>query len=310
MAQDRGGDFRNIAGGGVETSAQHGVGLGGGDQADPGTRAGAPGDHVADEIRGLLFLRPGGAGERSGEVDHMVAHRHALDDFLKLDDVLRAHQRRDGGRGRAGHAANDLALLRFARVIDGDVEQKPVELGFRERIGAFLFDRILGGEHEKRGGQVQRAFADRDVPFLHRFQQGGLGFGRRAVDFIGQQHVGEHRALHEAETAATRFLVHLQHLGAGDVRGHQVGRELNPPETQVQRLRQRGNQHRLGQPRHPDEQGVAAAEHRHQDLFDHRLLADDHLADFLLQLTVNGVKLLDRCFVIVDHGWGRLRFGR
>ena len=63
-------------------------------------------------------------------------------------------------------------------------------------------------------------------------------------------------------------------------RGHQVGRELDAVEAQAQRLDERRDQQRLGQPRHADQQRVARAEQRDQQLLDHRLLPDDHLAQF------------------------------
>ena len=64
-------------------------------------------------------------------------------------------------------------------------------------------------------------------------------------------------------------LVFLDDLGAGDVRGHQVGRELDAAEGQVQRLGQGGDQQRLGQPGHAVEQAVAAGEQGDQQFFDH-----------------------------------------
>ena len=53
-----------------------------------------------------------------------------------------------------------------------------------------------------------------------------------------------------------------------------------------------------------DEQRVAAAEDGHQDLFDHRLLADDHPPDFLLHRSIHRVEFIDRRLVIVAHGQG------
>ena len=71
---------------------------------------------------------------------------------------------------------------------------------------------------------------------LHRFEQGGLGLGRRAVDLVGQHHVGEDRSLEEDETAPAGLGVVLEDVGAGDVGRHQVGRELDALERQVQDL--------------------------------------------------------------------------
>ena len=123
--------------------------------------------------------------------------------------------------------------------------------------------------------------ADGDLIFLHRLQQRRLGLGRRAVDLVGQDHVAEDRALEETELAAARAAVFLDHLGAGDVGGHQVGRELDAAELQREGLGQRADQQRLGQARHADQQAVAAGEHRHQQFLDHLLLADDHPAKLL-----------------------------
>ena len=117
--------------------------------------------------------------------------------------------------------------------------------------------------------------------FLHGFQQGGLRLGRRAVDFVGQDHVGEDRAVQELELRAGRWLVFLDHFGAGDVRGHQVGRELDAAETQRTGVGQRADHQRLGQAGHADQQAMAAGEDGDQQFFDHLLLADDHLAQFV-----------------------------
>jgi hypothetical protein len=45
------------------------------------------------------------------------------------------------------------------------------------------------------GGSSWVCAADgRHLALLHRLQQRGLGLGRRAVDLVGQQQVGEDRA--------------------------------------------------------------------------------------------------------------------
>ena len=88
------------------------------------------------------------------------------------------------------------------RIVDLDVEHEAVELGLGQRIGAFLLDRVLRGDREERLGQRIGRLADRHFALLHRLQQRGLGLGRRAVDFVGQQDVGEDRPFDEAEIAA------------------------------------------------------------------------------------------------------------
>ena len=123
-----------------------------------------------------------------------------------------------------------------------------------------------------------RCAARGDLMFLHRLQQRRLRLGRRAIDFVGQDDVGEDRAFEELEAAAAGRLVFLDHFRAGDVGRHQVGRELDAAELQRQGIGQRADHQRLGQARHADQQAMAAGEHGDQQLFDHLLLADDHLA--------------------------------
>ena len=120
--------------------------------------------------------------------------------------------------------------------------------------------------------------ADGDLVLLHRLQQGRLRLRRRAVDLVGQDHVGEDRALQEAELPRARAAVLLDDLRAGDVGRHQVGRELDAAELQRQGLGQRADHQRLRQPRHAHQQAVPAGEHGHQQFLDHLPLPDDHLA--------------------------------
>jgi hypothetical protein len=52
-----------------------------------------------------------------------------------------------------------------------------------------------------------------------------------------------------ARSAARGAALLVEHLGAGDVGRHQVGRELDPLERQVEDLRERLDEQRLGQAR-------------------------------------------------------------
>ena len=173
------------------------------------------------------------------------------------------------------------------RVVDLDVEHEAVELGFGQRVGAFLLDRVLRGDGEERIGERIGRLADGRLAFLHRLQQRGLGLGRRAVDFVGQQQVGEDRPFDEAERPPA-VLVFLQHVGARDVGGHQVGRELDALELEIEDLGQRADDQRLGQAWHADQQAMAAGEDRGENLLDHGVLANDHL----LQLALHDLPML------------------
>ena len=99
-------------------------------------------------------------------------------------------------------------------------------------------------------------------------------------------------AAHEDELAAAGVLVLLDDLGAGDVRGHEVGRELDAAEAEVHRVGERFHQERLGQSGHALEQAVAARGHGDEDLLDHVIIADDSLGQFRAQGVVVADELL------------------
>ena len=143
--------------------------------------------------------------------------------------------------------------------------------------------------------------ADRDVLFLHRLQQRRLGLGRGAVDLVSQDEVGENRTVHKPETAASGIGIDFQHIGAGDVRWHEVGRELNALVAQFQRARQGRYQQGFRQTGHADKQRMAATKDRHQHLFHHLVLADDDPAEFIFHLTIDLMQFIYRGFIIIAH---------
>jgi hypothetical protein len=63
--------------------------------------------------------------------------------------------------------------------------------------------------------------------------------------------------------------VGLQHLGADDVGGHQVGGELDALELKVQHLRDGADHQRLGHAGQADQQRVAAGDDAHEHLVEH-----------------------------------------
>jgi hypothetical protein len=67
---------------------------------------------------------------------------------------------------------------------------------------------------------------DRHLPLLHHLEQRALHLGRRAVDLVGEQQVGEHRAERGGEVAGLLVV----DARADQVGRHQVGRELDALE--------------------------------------------------------------------------------
>jgi hypothetical protein len=166
-------------------------------------------------------------------------------------------------------------------VVDHDVEHEPVELRLRQGIGAFELDRVLGREHEERLLEGVGLALHGHAVLLHRLQEGGLRLGRRAVDLVGQDDVAEDRAGHEDEMAAAGLGILLDDVGPGDVGRHQVRRELDAGELEVQHLGQGVDDEGLGQAGHARDDAVAADEQRDQHLLDHVVLADDQLAQLV-----------------------------
>ena len=105
------------------------------------------------------------------------------------------------------------------RVAQSQPDQKPVQLRFRQRKSAFVVNRILGGDQEKRRCQFIVVSVGGHLPLGHGFEQGGLGARRGAIDFVGQHDLREERAGPELELGRLR----IENGAAGDVVGQQVG---------------------------------------------------------------------------------------
>ena len=138
-----------------------------------------------------------------------------------------------------------------------------------------------------------------DVLLLHALQQRRLGARAGAVDFVGHQQLGEHRALDEAEGAAAGVGL-FQHFRAQDVGGHQVGRELDALGFHAQHDAQSLDQQGLGEARHADQQHVAARQECYKGLIDDVLLAINDLADG----RAGGAQLATETFDVGQGGEG------
>ena len=174
-------------------------------------------------------------------------------------------------------AANFLAV----GIAHQQLEEEAVQLGLGQRIGPFLLDGVLRGHDEERQGELVALAGDGDGGLLHRFQHGRLGLGRGPVDFVGQTDLREDRPPLELEEPLAVGRLH-DHVGAEDVGGHQVGRELDAVEVEVERLGQGADQQGLAQARHAFQQAMPADEQAGQDAVDDVVVADDDPADLLV----------------------------
>ena len=111
--------------------------------------------------------------------------------------------------------------------------------------------------------------ADGDLLLLHRFEQRGLRFRRRAVDFVGQHDVGEQRPGQKAERARagslSSWMTSVPVMSAG-IRSGVNWMRLNCSESASASVRISSV---LARPGHADEQAMAAGEQRDQQLLDH-----------------------------------------
>ena len=204
----------------------------------------------------------------------------------------------------------DLELLVEVGILHKDLEHEAVLLRFGQRIGSFLFDRVLRRQHEKRIVQAMPHPADGGLTFLHGFEQGRLRLGRRTVDFVGEDHVGKQRAGEELELALAGAAVFLDDLGAGDVGRHQVRRELNTAERQGQALGEGADHQGLGQPRHAFEHAVPSAEQGDQQLLDDFVLSDDDPGQLLFDVLKAGLQAAHSFHIVVGQGFRcRIAFG-
>ncbi len=118
-------------------------------------------------------------------------------------------------RGRGGHEIEDLPLFRFRWVVDVDLQEEAIELGLGEGVSSLLVDRVLGRHDQEGVRQRVGRITDRHLPLLHGFEEGALHLGRRAVDLVGEDEVGEDRPEFGDELAV---------LGVVDQGADQVGR--------------------------------------------------------------------------------------
>ena len=120
--------------------------------------------------------------------------------------------------------------------------------------------------------------------------------------------MGEDRAPLELEVLPARLVLD-DHVGAHDVAGHEIGRELDARKGQLEALRQRLDEQGLAETGDAFEQHVSAGEETGEHVIDHVIVADDDLADLGAEGLEAGHELLDTLFLTLGRH-GRLRHSR
>ena len=160
-----------------------------------------------------------------------VIHNRVIDPnllylFLKFRQLFRTEYARSVFAMQCIRLANDFAGAFGVRIADAQAHQKTVQLRFGQGVSALMTGGVLRGDHHERFREGQTSSLYGNLLFVHGFEQGRLRLGRGAVDFVGEQKVGEDGA----------GLV-LEFGGAGvingdteDVRREQVAGELKAVE--------------------------------------------------------------------------------
>ena len=216
------------------------------------------GDEIAAHLRGEVnFLR------LAAHPDELVAR----DDGRSLRDA--------GGSRLAAH--EDLLLVLRARVAHAQAHHEAVELRLRQRLRTGGALRVLCGNHDERGRDPAGHTVDGDLPLLHHLKQGALRLRAGAVDLVPEKQVAGRRA----GTVLQLPRRGIRHGEAGDVRGGDVGGELQAAKAQIERAREGEGQRRLADAGDILEQDVAAGQYCHIYLADDAVLSDDGLCDLV-----------------------------
>ena len=99
--------------------------------------------------------------------------------------------------------------------------------------------------------------------------------------------------MNERPAAMASGGIFFDDVRAGDIRWHQVRRELDALEYQAERLRDGADHQRFGGPGQPRNQAMSADEKRGEDLIEDLILSDDHLPDLRENAVAHGLKPFD-----------------
>ena len=122
-----------------------------------------------------------------------------------------------------------------------------------------------------------RGALDRRLALLHRLEERRLGLRRSTVDLVREEEVGEDRPRPELEVTVAL----VPDRRAGDVRGHEVGGELDAREAHAQDLGEGPGRERLRQAGVVLEQDVPVREESEQHELERLALSDDRLLDLV-----------------------------
>src|SRR5690606_19134809 len=226
--------------------------------------------------------------------DHDVA-----DETAPGEDLLPVHDALGRCLGASHRAIEHVREVLPRGEADEDLEEEAVELRLRKRVGAVHLEGVLGRHDEEWLLEPMHLATDGDASLLHGLEERRLRLRRRAVDLIGEDHLGEDRPTLELEGSPAAIILH-DDLRADDICRHEVGGELDPPEAQVEHLAERPHEERLSESGDSLEKTVSTREESDEHLLDDLLLADDDTAD----LAANALEALTELVGALRDGFG------
>ena len=263
MGQDRDDQPLHVVGDAVGPAGQERRGLGRPEERAGRAGAGPEGEGVA---------APGGLGDGHHVPHDGRVHLHPLGCLLEAAD-LRGREDRGQVREDAARLPRYDAPLGLGRgVADLDPHQEAVHLGLGERMGPVILEGVLGRDHHEGSGERVGLVVQRDLRFVHRLQEAGLGLGAGPVDLVGQDDVGEQRARPELKGPG----LGVEDVDPEDVGGEQVAGELDPLERAAKRAGQSLGERGLPHPRDILDEEVAPGEERDEGEPDLVRLAHQH----------------------------------
>jgi hypothetical protein len=225
MSKNRDGELLEIVGQAKIAIVQKGPGLGSALQHERAARA--------DAERELIGMASA-VDDFEGVVDEAGIDFNVGDGFLHGQDVGDVGDRFERADWIVRGAAAQDGAFGFVRwIAHFHAHKETVELGFGERVCAVMLDGILRGDDEEGLRELQGAAVDGDLGFVHGFEKCGLGARGGAIDFVGENDVGEDGAGAKFEVAGFGIV----DADPENIAGQKIGSELNALESAMEGAR-------------------------------------------------------------------------
>jgi hypothetical protein len=185
------------------------------------------------------FVGAGGFDEVQDVFDDGVVQAGVQNAVLEGDDLLAGHDGLEIVQAlSAGLGGDDSMLFAALGVAERHTEKEAVELVFGEVIGSLKFEGVLSGDEHERPLEDEGLVIDADLLFAHGFEQRGLCARGGAIDFVGQDDVGEDGSGFEIEILP----LGIENRDAKDVAGEKIGCKLDSAEFAIDAFGERSGE--------------------------------------------------------------------